>query len=63
MGPDLLYILEPEQHTATTDWMQKQVKESSCLLLSQTLNRFTKLKKQLHSSDFFGVEWEIIIFH
>ena len=35
---NFLQILQPKQHI-TANWMQKQIQESNCILLSQTLQR------------------------
>lgn len=38
------FFLEATWNDDRTDWMQKQIRESSCLLLSLTLNSFAKCK-------------------
>lgn len=39
---DFLPMLQPEQNTATP-LMQREIGESSCLLLSQIFKRFTEM--------------------
>lgn len=51
---DFLHILHPKQH-GIIDWMQQQKWESSCLLLSQTIKRFAKIKNNAYLlTKFFG---------
>lgn len=47
---DFIDLLQPKQHFVT-DWIQKLIWESSCLLLSQSLKRFALKKKNLKKVD------------
>lgn len=56
--PDFLHTLQSKQHT-TTDRMQKQIGESSCFLLNQTLKRFVKMKNNATLLIYLFLFWKI----
>lgn len=59
---DFLRMLQPKQLVATS-WMLKHVWESSCLLLSQTLNRFTNMYNYHFSHSFSFILENIVNFY